>query len=103
MSVGLNDDRAVKAELTLTTRKSAESSRHEIPNSASSMHGRTLFPHGKSRGYHERLFVYFRFRKTQMAPETSFIFTHQRQALDKKRPKAKESFHDKPGDDALDL
>jgi hypothetical protein len=38
-----------------------------------------------------------------MAPEISFIFTHQRQTLDEKRPKAKESFHDKPGDDALDL
>jgi hypothetical protein len=38
-----------------------------------------------------------------MTPEISFIFTYQRQTLDKKRPKAKEFFHDKPGDDALDL
>jgi hypothetical protein len=38
-----------------------------------------------------------------MAPEIGLIFTYQRQTLDKKRPKAEESFHDKPGDDALDF
>jgi hypothetical protein len=37
------------------------------------MHGRTLFPHGKSRGYHKGLFIYFRFKK-QEYPENSFIF-----------------------------
>jgi hypothetical protein len=51
-----------KAKLTLTERKSAKSSCYEIPNSASSMHGRTLFPHRKSRGYHEGLFIYFRLK-----------------------------------------
>ena len=65
------------------------------------MHGRTLFPHRKSRGYHEGLFIYFRFKI--VIPEIVSVSTYQRQTLDKKRPKAEESFHDKPGDDTLDL
>ena len=66
MRVGLNDS-AAKAKLTLTTRESAESPGYEIPYSASSMHGRTFFPHRKSRGYHERLFIHFRLYK-EMPP-----------------------------------
>lgn len=63
------------------------------------MYGRTLFPHGKSRGYHERLLV-----SDNMPPnDTRLVCSYQRQTLDKERPKSKESLQNKPREDAFDL
>jgi hypothetical protein len=45
-------------KLTLTPGESAESPCYEVPYGASNMYGWTLFPHGKPRRYHERLFIH---------------------------------------------
>jgi len=62
------------------------------------MHRWALFPHGKTRSYHEGLYIYSKLA----TPERPGI-AYKRQTLDQKRPKSKESSQDKPGQYTLDL